>query len=106
MNVLLSDEMIIHRLSQRVVCSGCGEVYNLMKKTPSVEGVCDKCGGKIAVRDDDAPQTVKIRLENYHRQNEEIEKYYLENGLLKTMDNNCSIREGFEKALDLVNSVS
>ena len=50
----VSDEEIVNRLSSRVVCTGCGEVYNLNSKPPQVAGVCDSCGGRLDRRADDS----------------------------------------------------
>lgn len=57
------DEEIVKRISGRMVCEKCQAPYHKVFTPPKVEGVCDKCGGKLYTRDDDKPETVKKRLD-------------------------------------------
>ena len=66
----VSDETIMERMSGRRVCPDCGASYHVAAVPPKAEGVCDKCGGKLIQRKDDAPETVKSRLEVYHKETE------------------------------------
>ncbi len=102
LNIHLSDEKIISRLSARMVCSVCSESYNRLSKDTSMPGICDKCGGKVSVRDDDAPKTVRKRLETYYMQTQPLISYYSDKGILRTIDNDCSIEEGSKRAMDAV----
>lgn len=102
LNVHLSDDMIILRLSSRMVCSSCGESYNRLSKDTSMPGICDRCGGKVCVRDDDRPETIKKRLETYYSQTQPLIDFYDSRGILRTMDNNCSIEEGSQRAIAIV----
>ena len=81
-----SDEEIMHRMSGRRVCEDCGASYHVVAVPPKVEGVCDDCGGRLVRRPDDEPETVKERLEIYHKETEPIISFYAERGLLKTVD--------------------
>ena len=81
-----SDEEIMQRMSGRRVCENCGDSYHVTAVPPQVEGVCDDCGGRLVRRPDDEPETVKERLEIYHRETEPIISFYAERGLLKTVD--------------------
>lgn len=72
----VDDEEIIKRLSGRLYCTGCQAGYNYPANMPKVEGVCDKCGGKLIRRPDDEPEVVKNRLEVYKKQTQPIEDYY------------------------------
>lgn len=76
------DEKIIARISERRQCSECGATYHTEYKPPQKEGVCDVCGGELMMRKDDAPETVKQRLEVYHEQTEPLKEYYQNKGLL------------------------
>ena len=83
----VSDETIMERMGGRRVCEGCGASYHVAAVPPKTEGVCDKCGGKLIQRKDDAPETVKSRLEVYHKETEPLKAFYAERGLLKTVEN-------------------
>lgn len=72
----VADEAIEARLSGRRVCESCGASYHLAYKPSKVEGVCDVCGGKLVIRKDDEPQTVRDRLTVYHTQTEPVKAYY------------------------------
>ncbi len=70
--------IIIERLSSRRICKDCGEVYNIRFLKTKVEGICDKCGGKLYQRSDDTPQVIKDRIGVYERQTQPILKHYKE----------------------------
>lgn len=79
------DTEIITRMSGRRVCSKCGATYHT-KYNPSGKGEnCEKCGEKLTIRKDDAPEVVKSRLEVYHNQTEPLKEYYGKQGLIKTV---------------------
>lgn len=99
------DEVIVKRLSNRRVCIRCQEPYNCISKKPVKKGVCDKCKGEIVQRDDDRKETVAKRLETYHEQTKPLVRYYETKGLLRKMDNNCSVEEGARRAVDLISNV-
>ena len=61
----IDREAIVKRLSNRRTCVSCKAVYHLVSKPPTVEGKCDTCGGKLILRDDDKPETIKKRLDVY-----------------------------------------
>ena len=70
------EERIIERLSGRRVCRDCGETYHVTNNRPKSEGVCDRCGGQLYMRDDDRPEIVRQRLETYNRDTAPIIDYY------------------------------
>ena len=72
----VDDEEIIKRLSGRMFCPDCQAGYNYPVSMPRHEGVCDKCGGRLARRPDDEPEVVKNRLAVYRKQTKPIEGYY------------------------------
>lgn len=76
------DEVLIERLSSRRECSKCGTPYNIITNRPETDGICDKCGGELIQRDDDTPETIKQRLQIYHKQTEPIKAYYEKLGIL------------------------
>ena len=85
-SIEISDETIMERMSGRRVCESCGASYHLVAVPPKQEGVCDSCGGKLVQRKDDAPETVKARLEVYHRETEPLVDFYAKRGLLKAVE--------------------
>ncbi|MBP5153433.1 MAG: adenylate kinase [Lachnospiraceae bacterium] len=80
LNLTVDDEVIVHRMSGRRVCSVCGASYHIVSAPTRVPGVCDRCGGPVILRADDAPETVLHRLEVYHEQTEPIVGYYRDLG--------------------------
>ena len=92
-SIEISDETIMERMSGRRVCESCGASYHLVAVPPKTEGVCDKCGGKLVQRKDDAPETVKARLEVYHKETEPLKDFYAKRGLLKSVENQPSVAE-------------
>lgn len=79
------DEDIIKRTASRVVCSNknCRASFNTIFMPPKQEGICDICGSKLFVRDDDKPETTKKRLETYYKNTEPLIEYYKNEGLLE-----------------------
>jgi adenylate kinase len=75
-DIHLSEQALIQRLSARRICSGCGAIYNLLIRNPSKEGRCDVCGSKLIQRKDDRPEVIKERLRVYHEQAEALIDYY------------------------------
>lgn len=92
-DIEVSDEKIVQRMSGRRVCEKCGASYHLLYKKPEVEDVCGKCGGALIQRKDDHPDTVKARLKVYHEQTEPLKEYYDAQGKL-------SVVEGQEEVAD------
>ena len=78
----VSDEAIMKRMDGRRVCESCGASYHIVNAPSKKEGVCDLCGGKLVQRADDAPETVKTRLEVYHTETEPLKDFYAHKGLL------------------------
>ena len=81
LSIEVPDEKIIARMSGRRVCA-CGASYHVEYIKPQVDGVCDKCGGQLYIRDDDREETVANRLKTYHAQTEPLKGFYSERGNL------------------------
>ena len=99
-NVEVPDENIINRMSGRRACVGCGATYHIKYNPTKVEGVCDACGEKLILRDDDKPETVKNRLSVYHEQTQPLIDYYKNAGVLAEVDGTKDMEEVFG---DIVN---
>lgn len=82
-NLDVAREELIQRITTRRVCAGCKEGYNTEYNPPSVEGVCDKCGGNVVQRDDDKEETVKQRLDIYYTNENVILDYYRQKDKLR-----------------------
>ena len=98
----VSDEAIINRMSGRVICSLCGSSYHLVSKKPQVDGVCDRCGGALITRPDDAPETVLKRLVAYHEQTEPLKAYYAERGLLREVQGEAEVHQITQNILSVL----
>ena len=92
-SIEISDEVIMDRMSGRRVCESWGASYHLVAVPPKQADVCDSCGGKLVQRKDDAPETVKARLEVYHKETEPLKDFYAQRGLLKSVENQLSVAE-------------
>jgi len=75
-DIEVKDEIIVNRLSGRRVCEKCGRPYHTESLKPKVEGVCDDCNGALVQRKDDQIDTIKNRLEIYHKETEPLVNYY------------------------------
>ena len=93
LSIEVADDAIISRMGGRRLCSGCGVSYHVEYNPSKIDGVCDKCGKSLYIRDDDAPQTVKKRLETYHEQTEPLKAFYDERGLLLTVQGQDKVED-------------
>ena len=97
LEIFIEDQAIIDRMSGRRVCKSCGATYHVVNIPPKTEGVCDECDGELIVRDDDAPETVKKRLDVYHEQTAPLIDYYKKQGILKVIDGSKGLDTCFEE---------
>lgn len=94
-DVEVPDENIVKRMSGRRACLDCGATYHIVALPPKQEGICDACGSKLVLRDDDKPETVQKRLTVYHDQTQPLIEYYTKKGILKTVDGTVDAKEVF-----------
>ena len=85
LNIEVSDEDIVNRMSGRRTCPKCGSTYHIEFNPTKTEGVCDNCGAELTVRKDDHPDVVKSRLDVYHSETEPLKAFYEEKGILRTV---------------------
>ncbi|MCR5357163.1 MAG: adenylate kinase [Lachnospiraceae bacterium] len=94
-NVDVKDENIIRRMSGRRACLKCGATYHIEHIPPKQEGICDKCGSELVLRDDDKPETVEKRLKVYHEQTQPLIDFYSKKGILKEVDGAQDMKDVF-----------
>lgn len=82
----VSDDEVVRRLSGRRTCVKEGHIFHVDFDPPKKEGVCDLCGAKLVIRDDDKPEVVRHRLEEYHAKTEPLISYYEDKGILRRVD--------------------
>ena len=89
--IAVPKEILIARLTMRRVCSQCQTPYQLLSASPKVADVCDRCGGRLVQREDDAEKTVATRIDVYERQTAPLLSYYAGARLLTTVDGTKSV---------------
>jgi adenylate kinase len=103
-NFELPNDVIIDRLSGRRSCSDCQAVYHIEHAPPRQQGRCDKCGGTLVQRADDAPETIAKRLKVYDQQTSPLVEYYHKRGQLRRLNAIASIDTVYRNLRSLVNA--
>ncbi len=101
-SIEIDDSVIEGRMTGRRACSGCGATYHVVANPPKQEGVCDLCGGALTVRKDDAPETVRKRLEVYHASTEVLKDYYAKQDKLRLIQGNQPIESANREILSAI----
>lgn len=101
-DVEVPDENIVNRMSGRRACVGCGATYHIKYNPTKVDGVCDACGEKLVLRDDDKPETVQKRLGVYHDQTQPLIDYYTKSGVLKEVDGTVDMEDVFQAIVEIL----
>ena len=101
-DVDVPDENIVNRMGGRRACVGCGATYHIVYNPTKVEGICDACGEKLILRDDDKPETVQKRLGVYHEQTQPLIDYYTKAGILKEVDGTVDMEEVFQNIVQIL----
>lgn len=104
LSIEVADQTIIDRMSGRRTCKNCSQTFHVLFNPPKQDGVCDFCGGELTIRKDDAPETVKNRLDVYHRETEPLKAFYEQRGKLISVEGQptieattAAIRKALEK---------
>lgn len=101
-DVDVPDENIVRRMSGRRACTGCGATYHIEHVPPKAEGICDRCGETLVLRDDDKPETVQNRLKVYHDQTQPLISYYTDKGILRTVDGTKDMEDVFAAITEIL----
>lgn len=96
----IADEAIEARMEGRRSCTQCGASFHVVNAPPKQEGVCDGCGHALIQRDDDMPETVRRRLEIYHRQTEPLLDFYAVRGIVRHVPDMGSIEDTNRVVMD------
>ncbi|WP_025729651.1 adenylate kinase [Atopobacter phocae] len=105
-NVDVDPSILMERLTGRFICRNCGATYHKIFNPPTVEGVCDNCGGTdFYQREDDKPETVKNRIEVNLKQSAPIIDFYREKGILNTVDGGQDIDDVFKNIESILNNM-
>ncbi|MCX7917852.1 MAG: nucleoside monophosphate kinase, partial [bacterium] len=97
------DEFLINRLSNRRICENCGAIYHLINIPPKVNGVCDKCGGKLVQREDDREEVIRNRLIVYHELTAPLLEYYRNKNVLFTVPGDGKLEDTLNKIIEIKN---
>ena len=101
-SIEVDDIVIEGRMTGRRVCSKCGASYHVVANAPKTEGVCDLCGSELVIRKDDAPETVRHRLEVYHASTEILKNYYEKQGKVRLVEGNQDIHSINDQILQVI----
>jgi adenylate kinase len=102
----LALDAIVERLSGRRSCPGCKAVYHVSTRKPRIEGVCDHCGGRLAQRDDDRPESIRVRMSAYEESTRPLLDYYRRQGKLIVIPASGTPEEILERSLESLQSVA
>jgi len=93
-NIVVDEEEVVRRLSGRMTCPNCGAIYHKYNQPPKVENTCDSCGHVgLVQRNDDKEETVRHRLEVYHKSTEPVLQFYRNKGVIVDVDGAKSVEE-------------
>ena len=101
-SIEVDDSEIEGRMTGRRVCKDCGASYHIVANPSKVEGICDLCGGQLITRKDDAPETVRKRLQVYHSTTEVLKDFYGKLGRLRLINGSQSIEGANEDILKAI----
>ena len=101
-SIEVDDAVIEGRMTGRRVCPKCGASYHIVANPPKMDGICNACGAELAIRKDDAPETVRKRLEVYHATTEVLKDFYGKLGRLCIIEGNQPIEKANEAILEAI----
>ena len=101
-SIEVDDSEIEGRMTGRRVCGKCGASYHVVANPSKKEGICDLCGSELVIRKDDAPETVRKRLQVYHATTEVLKDFYAKLGRLHLVNGSQSIEGANEDILKAI----
>jgi len=103
--IVADEEVLVERLSGRRACKECGQNYHVKNKPPKTPGICDECGSKLIIRDDDKPESIRNRLKVYEEKTAPLVSYYKNSGKLIKIDGNGGIEEIHKNITDALDKL-
>jgi adenylate kinase len=97
MEIFISEEESVERISGRLICQNCGAVYHVKYNPPKIPGICDVCGSKLIQREDDRPEVARRRYRTYILNMEPIIKFYRSKGVYVRIDGDGSIEDVWKR---------
>ena len=105
LDIIVSEDVLINRITGRLVCKKCGAPYHIDNHKPKVEGICDLCGGELVKRVDDNADTLIERLKQYHMQTEPLINYYKNHNLVYSIDGNQELSAVFNQIKSILGEI-
>lgn len=104
--IKVDTDILMERLTGRIICSNCGATYHKLFNPPKVEDTCDQCGGKeFYQREDDKPETVKRRIEVNENLTNDLLNYYSDRNLIITINGLGTPDEVFEEVKEKIDEL-
>lgn len=100
--IKISDQESLRRNMGRRTCQNCQAVYHVEYNPPKKEGICDKCGGKLVIRDDENEEILKKRLATYHEVTKPVENYYRDKGILIEINGEQSMEKVHQDIMEKI----
>ena len=95
----LPNDEVVRRLSGRRTCANCRAGFHVITMPPRKEGICDHCGGQLYQREDDRPESIRVRLDAYQKSTSPLTDYYRKLDLLISISAIGSPEEIFQRTL-------
>jgi adenylate kinase len=102
---VVPDDEVIKRISGRRTCRNCGALYHMIFDPPRNQSICNECNGELYQREDDAEDTVRMRLEVYHAETGPVLSYYEQSGILTRIDGIGRPEEIQQRIVDVVENL-
>jgi len=101
--ISVNKDILMQRLTGRIICRSCGATYHKTNKPPKVEGTCDRCGGhEFYQREDDKPETVENRISVNLELTEPLLDFYKERNVLYTVNGEDDVKDVFKNVQDII----
>jgi len=102
LDIGISEETVVERLSARRICSKCGAIFNILAKRSKKEGICDICDGKLIQRDDDTPDVIRKRLRVYFEHTQPLIEYYQKRKLYQSINGEGNVEVVFAEICSIL----
>ena len=96
LNLTIDDSVVVKRITGRRTCKKCGSIYNIYFGAPKVENICDKCGEQLSMRSDDNEESLKQRLEEFHKNTQPVIEYYEKQNVVHSINGDQTIEGEYQ----------